>query len=64
MSFYRNREGYFDPTAGEALSRIRKQEKQWSRRTYRKKDRRKETHHRDGNREKRASPDGPVAKPC
>lgn len=64
MSFYRNREGYFDPTAGEALSRIRKQEKQRSRRTYRKKGRRKETHHRDGDHEKRTSPDGPVAKPC
>ena len=27
MSFYRNTEGYFDPTAGEALSNIRKKER-------------------------------------
>lgn len=31
MNFYRNRDGYSDPTAGAALSRIRKQEK-WKQR--------------------------------
>ena len=36
MSFYRNAEWYYDPTAGEALSKIRRQE----RRRYRRKDKR------------------------
>ena len=39
MSFYRNTEGYFDPTAGEALSNIRRTERSDRRKAIRKRNR-------------------------
>lgn len=67
MSFYRNTEGYFDPTAGEALSNIRKKERS---------DRRKEIRRQKAAKRKcevwrcaeisgkdQRNEDGPVAEP-
>lgn len=39
MSFYRNTEGYFDPTAGEALSNISRKERSDRRKAIRKRNR-------------------------
>ena len=39
MSYYRNTEGYFDPTAGEALSKIAKKERSDRRKAIRKRNR-------------------------
>lgn len=41
MSFYKNSEGYFDPTAGAALSNIRKKERSDRRKAIRKRNRQK-----------------------
>ena len=43
MSFYRNSEGYADPTAGAALSRIYKQERVKKRKALRKDRRQRHT---------------------
>ena len=64
MSFYRNAEWYYDPTAGEALSNIRRQER---RRYHRKVKREKRTDKESKNVEIRTktgrSKNGPVAEP-
>ncbi len=67
MSFYRNTEGYFDPTAGEALSNIRKKERSDRRKAIR---RQKTAKRRcevwrcaEVSGKDRRNEDGPVAEP-
>lgn len=67
MSFYRNNEGYFDPTAGAALSNIRKKENSDRRKTIRKQNRRNRRREMSKNVEIRAesgrNENGPLAEP-
>ncbi|GEM_PF-2249042 len=67
MSFYRNTEGYFDPTAGEALSNIRKKERSDHRKAIRKRNRQIRRQEVSKNveirEESRRNEDGPVAEP-
>lgn len=60
MSLYRNQDGYFDPTAGEALSRIRRQEKR-RRSLHRSKQNRKETPDHENGKEKGVYDNEPLA---
>ncbi len=68
MSFYRNTEGYYDPTAGQALSNIRKKERSDRRKAIRRRNRQKLREEASKNVEIRGKggrdENGPLAEPC
>ena len=67
MSFYRNTEGYFDPTAGEALSNISRKERSDRRKAIRKRNRQLRRQEASKNveicAESGRNEDGPLAEP-
>ena len=67
MSFYRNTEGYFDPSAGEALSIISRKERSDRRKAIRKRNRQLRRQEASKNVEIYAesgrNEDGPLAEP-
>lgn len=67
MSFYRNTEGYFDPTAGEALSNNSRKERSDRRKAIRKRNRQLRRQEASKNveicAESGRNEDGPLAEP-